>query len=91
MTRPRSSPPVKCGTSPLIAPSSVDLPAPVLADDEAQLAGRDREVDVAQHGRGRIGVGDRDVLEADHAATSSGVERRRRRRDRDRARAAAGA
>ena len=27
--RPASVPPVKCGTSPLIAPSSVDLPAPV--------------------------------------------------------------
>jgi hypothetical protein len=28
-TRPSNTPPVKCGTRPLIAPSSVDLPAPV--------------------------------------------------------------
>src|SRR6185503_15692253 len=37
------------------------------ADDHAQLPGRDREVDVAQHGFGRACVGDRDVVEGDHA------------------------
>ena len=51
---PARCPPVKCGTSPLIAPSSVDLPDPGRADDEAQLALVDREVDVAQHGVGRF-------------------------------------
>ena len=50
-TRRRASPPVKCGTSPLIAPSSVDLPDAGRADDEAQLALVDVEVDVAQHRR----------------------------------------
>ena len=49
----RSVPPVKCGTSPLIAPSSVDLPDAGRADDEAQLALVDAHGHVAQHRRDR--------------------------------------
>ena len=44
------------------------LPRPGRPDDDAQLALGHREVDVAQHRRRRVGVGDGDVLEADHAA-----------------------
>ena len=52
-TRPASVPPVKWGTSPLTAPSSVDLPTPGPPDDERQLALVDAQVHVAQHRRRR--------------------------------------
>ena len=47
------------------------------ADDHAQLALGDLEVDVAEHRRRRVRVGDGDVLEADHAARSCGTARAR--------------
>ena len=48
VTRPASRPPVKCGTSPLIAPSRVDLPAAGAAGHQAQLALLDLQPQVVQ-------------------------------------------
>ena len=76
VTRPASRPPVKCGTRPLTAPSSVDLPEPVRPDDQAQLALGDHQVDVAQRRRAAVRVGDRDVLEADHDGDPAAVRGR---------------
>ena len=42
------------------------------SDDQAELALGHVQVDAAQDGPGRVGVGDGDALEADHAATSLG-------------------
>src|SRR3954453_22944198 len=42
------------------------------ANDETHLARFDREVYVGEYGCRRLGVGHRDVLEADHVATSAG-------------------
>ena len=52
------------------------LPDTGAADHEHELALVDREVDVAQHRRGRVRIGDGDVLEADHGTrTASGSAR----------------
>ena len=79
VTRPVSSPPVKCGTRPLTARSSVDLPGAGAPDDQAQLALGHVQVDAGEDRRVGAGVGDRDLLEGDHAGLLDPGGRRRAR------------
>ena len=60
------------GNQPVDRAEQRRLPAPGRADDHAQLARGDIEVDVAQRRPRRVGIRDRDVLEADHADTPAG-------------------
>ncbi len=55
------------GTNPLIARTIVDLPAPDKSDDNDELTVGDLDAQVL-HRVNATGVGDRGVLEADHAA-----------------------
>ena len=95
-TEPLSRPPEKCGTSPLMQRSSVDLPAAGGADDEDQLALGDGEVDVRQAVAVVAVVPDADVVELDHGGHSARPARQdgprwRRRTRRRRAPASAAA
>ena len=71
-TRPLRDAAGEVGTRPLIVWSSVVLPGACLADDQAEPALRD-DVGVDQMRGRRVGVGDGDVVEGDHAGTASTV------------------
>ena len=69
-TRPGRVPPVKCGTSPLTARSSVDLPEPVRPTTSTSSPSGMVRSTPDSTGAGGVGVRHADLLEADHAATS---------------------
>ena len=65
-TRPARRPPVKCGTSPFTAPSSVDFPEPVRPTTRHSSPGGISNETSRSVGSVGIGVRDRHAIEDDH-------------------------